>query len=139
VDTNVILRFLTGDPPALGARAKAVFDAVGRGELSVIVDEIVVAETVWVLSSFYHHPPAAIARTLLQLLAYPGLEVPGKAALLQALDLFGSQGVDFADALVAVHMQGQGVADIYSFDHHFDRLQGIRRVEPATAAGSDPS
>ncbi len=133
VDTNVIIRFLTGDPPGIAAQARALFAAVGRGEIVLILDEIVVAETVWVLSSFYHHPPADIARTLLQLLVHPGLEVPGKAALLQALNLFGRRNVDFADALVAVHMQQQGVADIYSFDRHFDRVRSIRRIDPAVA------
>jgi predicted nucleic acid-binding protein len=135
VDANVILRFLTGDPPEMAAQARALFAAVEQGAVALVLDEIILAETVWVLSSFYHHAAADIARTLQQLLDHPGLEASGKTGLLQALNVFGSQNVDFADALVSVHMQQQGIPDIYSFDRHFDRLPGIRRVAPAADPG----
>ena len=48
VHTNVILRFLTGDPPDLAAQARALFDAVERGEVTLVAGEIVIAEVVWV-------------------------------------------------------------------------------------------
>jgi predicted nucleic acid-binding protein len=46
VDASVGPRFLTGDPPDLAARAHGVFNAVERGELTLFVDRIVVAEVV---------------------------------------------------------------------------------------------
>ena len=130
VDTNVILRFLTGDPPDLAAQARVLFDAVERGELVVVVDEIIVAETVWVLQSFYGYPPSEIARVLQELLSHDGLQMDDRVGLLTALSLFADKNVDFADALVAVHMGQQGVEMIFSFDHHFDRLPGIVRRSP---------
>lgn len=130
VDTNVILRFLTGDPPDLAAQARSLFDAVERGEVTLVVDEIVVAEVVWVLHSFYGYPPREIARVVRELLSHEGLQAEDKSGLLTALSLFAEKGVDFADALVAVHMGRQGIQKIFSFDRHFDHLPGIIRQSP---------
>jgi len=130
VDANVILRFLTGDPPDLAERARALFDAMERGEVTLLITEIVLAETVWVLQSFYGYPPQDIARVLREFLIHPGLEAEDKAGLLAALSLFADKNVDFADALVAVHMGRKDVQEVFSFDHHFDRLPGIIRRQP---------
>lgn len=130
VDANVILHFLTGDPPEMAAQARALFDAVDRGEITLVVEEIVVAETVWVLHSFYGYAHCNIGRVMQQLLSHPGLEADDKAGLLTALHLFAEKNVDFADALVAVHMERRGLQDILSFDSHFDCLPGIVRQSP---------
>lgn len=130
VDANVILRFLTGDPPEMAAQARVLFDAVDRGEITLVVEEIVVAETVWVLHSFYGYGYHEIGRVMQQLLSHPGLETDDKAGLLTALHLFVEKNVDFTDALVAVHMERWGLQDIFSFDSHFDRLPGIVRRSP---------
>jgi predicted nucleic acid-binding protein len=130
VDANVILRFLTGDPPDLAAQARTLFEAVDGGQLALILDEIVVAETVWVLQSFYAYPSDRISQVLQRLLSHDGLKADRKAGLLLALNLFAERDVDFADALLAVHMAQQGTKDIYSFDHHFDRLPDVRRHVP---------
>ncbi len=127
VDANVILRFLTGDPPEMAAKARALFEVVERGELALRIDGIVVAEAVWVLQSFYRHPAAEIGRALQELLSRDGFQSADKPSLLAALSLFAEKNVDFADALVAAHMGRDDVAEIYSFDHHFDRLPGVRR------------
>jgi len=130
VDANVILRFLTGEPPDMAAQARALFDAVERGEITLLIDEIVIAETVWVLHSFYGYPNRDIARVIQELLSHSGLEAGDKPGLLAALSLFADKNIDFADALVAVHMGKQGEQEIFSFDHHFDRLPGIIRRSP---------
>lgn len=130
VDANVILRFLTGDPPEMAARSAALFKAVERGEVTLLLDDIVVAEVVWVLHSYYGHPPTEISQTLRGLIAHDGFEAKDKPAVMEALRLFADKNVDFADALTAVHMATEGVAEISSFDIHFDRLPGVVRRVP---------
>lgn len=130
IDANVILRFLTNDPPEMADRAAAVFAAAQEGSLLLRVDEIVVAETVWVLQSFYKYPHEEIAQTLSEFLANDGIDADDKPGLLAALALYREKNVDFADALLAVHARQQGIAEVFSFDHHFDRLPGIRRLDP---------
>jgi len=133
VDANVILRFLTGDPPEMAEPALELFAAADAGELALIVDDIVVAEIVWVLGSFYKYPATEIGRTLQELLAHDAILVDDRSVLAEALNLFVDHNVDFADALVAARMRRRGMSDIYSFDTHFDRLPGIKRVAPGWA------
>ena len=130
IDANVILRFLTGDPPDMAAAARALFEAVEQGKVILVIDEIIVAEAVWVLKSFYGYPHDEIARILSELLSHDGLEAGNIPGLLVALDLFAEKNIDFADALVAVHMRERGILEIFSFDLHFDRVADVVRLSP---------
>ena len=139
VDSNVILRFLTGEPAHLAAQASLLFEAVDRGELALVVDPIVIAEVVWVLQSFYRYRHGQITRVLQELVSHPGLETEDKAGLLLALHLYAEKHIDFIDALVAVRMKRQGLLKVYSFDRRFDRLPGITRLIPGQDEPAQPS
>jgi predicted nucleic acid-binding protein len=65
LDANVILRFVTKDPPALAARAARLMAKAEQGEVSLYLSTLVLAEVVWVLQSFYQYSIAEIARVLL--------------------------------------------------------------------------
>ncbi|MGI8678938.1 MAG: PIN domain-containing protein [Jatrophihabitans sp.] len=60
VDTNVLVRHLTGDPPAMAKRATAFL----REGSELLLADLVVAETVYVLESFYKVPREQIATTI---------------------------------------------------------------------------
>ncbi len=130
VDTNVILRFLTGTPPHQAEEAKRLFEAAERGEVTLILDEIVLAEVVWVLSSFYKFNKSTIRDVLQSFVMNPGIEMQDKVGALLALTLFADLNIDFEDALVSVHMNRDHVREIFTFDKHFDRLPGINRLTP---------
>ncbi len=132
VDANVILRFLVGDPPDMAERAAMLMEAVDRGEVTLRVDEIIVAEVVWVLSSFYKYKAQEIVPRLLEFLSQDGIEVEN--SILSALVLYGGgTGIDFVDALLATRMQRSGIRYVFSFDRHFDRVTGLERLEPGAA------
>lgn len=135
VDANVILRFLVGDPPEMAEQSARLFQAVEDGTVSLVVDEIVVAEVVWVLASYYHHTAREIAPVLRTFLLQEGIEARERDTLLLALSLYDTENVDFADALLAARMRARGIQDLFSFDKHFDRLEGIRRISPGAAPG----
>jgi predicted nucleic acid-binding protein len=130
VDANVIVRLITGDPPDMAEQAERLFQRIDEGEIEVVVDSIVVAEVVWVLSSFYGFTPDEIAPALQTFLVGDGIVGEEKLESLQALALYREKNIDFVDALLAVRMIREGVRDIYSFDKHFDRLESVRRIEP---------
>lgn len=130
VDANVVLRYLTGEPPDQAARAVRLFHAVADGELTVLLDEIVAAEVVWTLGSFYRVAKDEIVAALRDLLAADGVASHEKPTLLAALAIYGERNVKFIDALLAARMLASGRLEIWSFDRDFDRVPGIRRVEP---------
>ncbi|MHB8190794.1 MAG: PIN domain-containing protein [Ferrimicrobium sp.] len=49
IDTNVLVRHLVGDPPDMAARATAYL----AKETELVVADLIVAETVYVLEYFY--------------------------------------------------------------------------------------
>jgi predicted nucleic acid-binding protein len=132
LDTNPIIRYLTGDDPDQAARSYRLFERAARGEVDLVTWEAVLVEVVQVLSSkaLYNLPRDEVRRHLSNVLALDGLTVPHKRTFLQALDLWVNHNVDFVDALCAAHMERLKITEIASFDTHFDRLPQITRVEP---------
>jgi predicted nucleic acid-binding protein len=59
-----------------------------------------------------------------------GLEVEDLDLLMEALTLYQGKNLDFADAFLAAVALRRGPQAIYSFDHHFNRVPGISRLEP---------
>lgn len=98
--------------------------------------EAVIAEVVYVLSSPrlpYQLAHAAIRVRLIPLLTLRGVRLRGKRTLLRALDIYASYPhLDFedADALSIAYMERHGIAELISYDQDFDRIPGVRRVEP---------
>ncbi len=88
----------------------------------------VVAETVWVLESFYEYSKEDISGALIPLLEQPALRVEGARTVVRALETMTANNVDFADALLAetARARGEGVA---SFDRDFRKLD-VEWCEP---------
>ncbi len=128
VDANVLLRFLTGEPPQLAARALRLMQRAEQGEITLRLSPIVVAEVVWVLSSFYRYSRAQIADILLPLIASDGIALDELQQVTAALNLMASANVDFIDAYLAEVARKTGEI-IVSFDRDFKRL-GISWIEP---------
>lgn len=93
IDTNIVVRYLTGDHPDQSARARTVIDGQ-----AVFVSVTVVLEVEWVLRSAYAYPPPDVIRALRAFAGLRTVELEGAAAVAAALDL-AEQGLDFADAL----------------------------------------
>lgn len=140
VDTDVIVRLLSGDDPAKQAAAQRLFEDVANGDLVVTAPDTAIADAVYVLASpnLYRLPRARISGLLLPLVRLTGFRLANRRVLLRALDLYGSTNLGFGDAVIVASMELTGAKTVYSFDRHFDRVPGIVREEPpAAASGND--
>ena len=63
IDANVILRYLTKDPPEMAEAALKTFTNAENGKVFLLVTNLTVAEVVWVLESFYRYSKNQIAET----------------------------------------------------------------------------
>jgi predicted nucleic acid-binding protein len=126
VDTNVLIRHLTGDPPATAARATAYLRA---GE-ELLLTDLVVAETVYVLESFYEAPRAQVAEAVRSLVAFDSMVCVDRALLLRSIEVYETDRVDFAEAYLIACAESTGVLRIASFDRSIDRVATVERVEP---------
>lgn len=120
VDTNVVVRLLTGDDPEQAAAARALFASD-----FIWIGRTVILETAWVLSSAYGFDDAAIRGALTRLLGLANVQTEDIASVTVALNL-NAQGLDFADALhLTARPHG---AEFVSFDRAF-----VRRARRAGA------
>ena len=126
VDTNVLIRHLTGDPPDLAARATAFLAAADE----LLLPDLIVAETVYVLESFYEVPADEVARMVRSVVAYPPIRTLDPALLLRSLEVYETHRIDFAEAYLVASAEASGIADIISFDRSIDRVTTAHRIEP---------
>lgn len=129
LDTNLIVRFLTGDPPAMSAAAASLFEECAAGKVDLLLEPTLLAEAIFVLTGFYRRPRAQVADALRDLITGCQLCVPNLQVILDALDRFKATSVDFPDALVAAVAVDEGIP-VASFDRDFDRFKDLRRFEP---------
>ena len=108
VDTNVLVRLLTGDNPGQAAAARAAF-ALGP----VWVSKTVLLETAWVLRSLYGFDEEAIRAAFLKLLGLHHVQAEDAGAVSKAIEL-SAQGIELADAL---HLSSRPAGSTFvSFD-----------------------
>ena len=122
VDTNVVVRLLTGDDPKQAAAARSLF-AAGP----IWIAKTVLLETGWVLRSLYGFEESAICDAFTKLLGLKNVHAEDESAMAAALALT-VHGIELADAM---HLTSRppGAAFV-SFDRSF-----VRRANRARVAG----
>ena len=134
VDANIFIRYLTRDDPEKAAACRRLFEQAKLGQVSLTTSEAVIAEIVFVLSSkrLYNLSRQEIRARLYPLVSLSGLKLVNRRACLRALDLYGSNNIDFEDALTIAEMERRKIIELYSYDKDFDRVSGydFKRLEP---------
>lgn len=130
LDTNILLRYFTRDDPEKARRALALLLRVERGEERVDLSLIVVFETVFTLQRFYRVPRPQIRDLMMNILHLRAVLLPEKDLCQEALDIYATTNVSFADAYNAAYMKKRALTEVYSWDTDFDRFDGITRIEP---------
>ena len=126
VDTNVLVRHLTGDPPETAERATAFLATHAELYLS----DLIVAETVYVLESFYKAPREQVAEAMRSLVAMRSMITVDPALLLRALEVYEVERLDFAEAYLVACAESTGIGRVASFDRTIDRVSTVERIEP---------
>ena len=131
LDTNLVVRLVTGDPPDMAAAAEATFRRAARREFALHLTALVVGEAVYVLTSFYKLPRGRAAEALSRVIGLPGVRAPEAAALLRALGLFATvPRLHFVDAYVTARAEA-GAAGVSSFDAGIRRAGLVPVLDPA--------
>lgn len=99
-DTNFILRYLLADNQEMFAKAKEIFDEVNTGETTIILEQSVFTEVIFVLASFYKVPKAKIVQILSELLSYKGVKNDEKETLSLALAYYDKYNLHIVDCLL---------------------------------------
>ena len=121
VDTNVLVRLLTGDDPKQAAAARSLF-AAGP----IWIAKTVLLETGWVLRSLYGFEESDVRDAFTRLLGLKNVHAEDESSVAAALGLT-VHGIELADAM---HLSSRPPGAVFvSFDQSF-----VHRAKRAGAA-----
>jgi len=132
IDTNILIRFLTGDEPEQAEASSRLLERVEKKELILFAPDTVIADTVFVLSSprQYGKSREEIRALLFPLLSLEAFKIDHRKELLRALEIYATYPLDFSDAYLKATMEEAGATVLYSYDTDFDRFPDVTRKEP---------
>jgi predicted nucleic-acid-binding protein len=122
VDTNVLVRLLTGDEPRQAAAARTLF-----ANERIWITKTVLLETSWVLGSLYGFEESEIHDAFTKVLGLKNVHAEDESSVAAALVLM-THGIELADAL---HLSSRPAdAEFVSFDRSF-----VQRAKRARVTG----
>ncbi len=130
IDTNVFMRIVLDDHPEMSPRARRLLERVALREVRATTSVTVIFELVYGLEVIQRVPKPRVRDAVVPIVSLEALEIHDRDSILLALDWYATHNTPFADAYHAASANRRGIPAVCSFDHHFDRFPGIRRVEP---------
>ena len=127
LDTSVVLRYLTDDPPHLGRMSARLIE----GEDRLLISDVVIAEASHVLTSYYGASRGEVLDQLVALLRRGNIDILflPKQTVLEALAKCRPSGrVSIPDALIWASARAEGTP-VYTFDRRFP-AEGITVLSP---------
>jgi predicted nucleic-acid-binding protein len=125
VDTNVLVRALTGDDAAQSPMAEAFI----RDHAPVWISHVVLVETVWVLESVYECGRPQLIEAMTRIIDNRELSLEEPGVVRAALALFQAKGrVNFEDCLILELARSSGHLPLATFDRALGKLEGAQSV-----------
>ncbi|GAB2545178.1 PIN domain-containing protein [Nocardia heshunensis] len=126
LDTNILIRHLTQDPPEMGRRATAF---LAQSD-SLQLPDMILAETVYVLQSVYQVARPQVAALARVLVSSRNIVTDDPALLIRTIDVHEHYRLSFADAYLVALSEAAPGSSIASFDKGIGKVETIVRVEP---------
>ncbi len=128
LDTNLLVRLVVQDDRAQFAKVRALLESQGSEPGRFYVNQIVLAESVWVLRGVYRYRKPELLRFLNDVLGNAGLAIGDEAEVESALYLYQQGAADFADCLIAAKNIAAGCEATLTFDEIAAQVPGYRRA-----------
>jgi predicted nucleic-acid-binding protein len=123
VDTNVLVRLATRDDPKQVAAAEAF---VAKGAW---VSQLVLVETIWVLSAVYELPAREISTAIEMFLNHRQLSLQDSETVRAALEHYRNKpSLGFSDCLVLEVARQAGHLPLGTVDRDLAKLDGAQRL-----------
>ncbi|MBT9537089.1 MAG: PIN domain-containing protein [Nitrospirae bacterium] len=129
VDTNVFLRFFIRDVESFYHKAMSLFEKAESAQVKLETSDMVIAEIVWVLESYYDFSKPEIREVVDTILETKNLKVANHSRVKEAVDLYSSGKMDFIDAYNIAYMKAKDFKKVATFDvKHFKNIEGVEPV-----------
>lgn len=125
IDTNLIIRFLVNDNPKKVSRVEKLLK--DKANKNILLDTVV-AEIIWVLSSYYSLSKTSIVEKIKALIHVDTIEC--NAFLLnRALTIWEENNISYIDGYLAA-ISELGNITLFTYDKKFNSIPTITTKEP---------
>ncbi|MFA5057475.1 MAG: type II toxin-antitoxin system VapC family toxin [Opitutaceae bacterium] len=128
IDTNLLVRHLTQDDAAQAARVTRLFAEAAANDELVLLTDIVLCETSWVLTRFYGVKRADLVHALERMLADAQFAFQHRPEVEGALRAWRTGRGHFADHLIASLARGAGCRTTYTFEKGLSAASGFTQL-----------
>ena len=125
IDTNVLVRFLVRDEEAQFEKARKQINREVAAGSTVLVNQLVLLETEWVLRSRYSLAKNLIIQAISGLLNASDVRFEDEPAVEEALFIWKDSAADFADCLIGAKNRRLGCRATATFDMKASKLPGF--------------
>lgn len=128
IDSNIFLRYWNGQDDAV-----KFLDKLKTGKIKYIVSAYVLSELEWVMRSFYKENKTDIVEFIESIMGMDNIIIENKVNIEKSMRIFEQYNIKLIDSIIAESMNTSG--EIVSYDHDFDKLSNIKRIEPKDLIG----
>lgn len=128
VDTNILVRFHVRDDEEQYKLVKQLFDSASNSN-PIFINFIVLIEWAWVLTNYYKIDNETIALLAQRMIESSETEYEDPALIMNAIQLFESSNVDFADCLICEVNKKYGRGPTFTFDKKALKLKGMKLLK----------
>jgi predicted nucleic-acid-binding protein len=128
IDTNVLVRFLLRDDEAQFQKANKLIQREVSGGLGVLVSQLVLLETEWVLRSRYDFSKIQLLEFIASLLDTRDIQLEDEQSVEESIYQWKDSNADFADCLIAARHRRLGCSATATFDARAAKLPGFVAV-----------
>jgi len=125
IDSDVLIRYLTKDDQVKAKRFKSFLSSGKKGLLT----DTTCAEIYWTLSTLYKMSKKEIIPNMLGIINHKAIKC-NCDVLTECFDILSTNNTSLIDAYEAAYAKLYNDSKILSYDRGFDKLKGIKRVEP---------
>lgn len=121
LDANIYIRYILKDSPAQALKAQ---DIIKNSE--IYTDPTIIAEVIWVLTSFYKMDKANFLPPILSIVEQKNNKSPSKKLIIDSLEFFYSHNLSYVDCYLHCLSQSKGIP-LATFD---TKLSKLKRITP---------
>jgi predicted nucleic-acid-binding protein len=128
LDTNIIVRAITGDDPVQSPLALALIATLSSDRPGVL-NPIVLVETAWTLRARYKYPKLHVLQHIEKLMGSKAYHVVDRDVVSNALESCRVHSIDFADALIGEINRLAGSTTTMTFDDGVLHVSGFTQLQ----------
>lgn len=126
IDTNVLLRLLLHDDDTQARKARREIETIESAGTQVLINDVVLAETLWTLRGRFASDKDELLLTLRSLLGAASFAFENRSIVQQALALYEASNAGFSDCLIAAKNTGIGCEYTATFDRAMRTLPAVK-------------